>query len=129
MEIKSHTKTSQLLDEVRSRFDSDFNFISLQLLEKAYPNLYEYVIYPDNCGQDGEEMPYPMWSTLFEAKDQMLSDMLYEKVNELADIGIYLMQVDETNVMLFINGAGYNFYDSHWIPLYRDVLQWIKETD
>lgn len=130
MATQPNTNGKSLRKQVEDRFDKDFNCISLCLLEKAYPDLYEHVIHPDNYDFENEEEPlYPMWNTLFEAKDQTMSDILLEKVDDLHKIGIHLMQVDETYVMMFIMGAGYSFYDSHWIPLYRDVLQWIKETD
>jgi hypothetical protein len=29
---------------------------------------------------------------------------------------------DSFNAMLFIAGAGYNFYDHHWVPLHRKLL-------
>ena len=119
----------QLRREVSERFNRDFNSISLPLLEKAYPDgqLLEQIIYPDGYDFETEdEPPYPMWSTLFESRDRFLSEKLTENVKELAEIGIHLMQVDETNVMMFICGAGYDFYDAHWIPLYRDVFKWVE---
>ncbi|TSC54107.1 MAG: Uncharacterized protein LiPW30_763 [Parcubacteria group bacterium LiPW_30] len=117
------------LSEVQERFNSDFNFISVQLLEKAYPDgkLMEYIIYPDGYDWGNEEEPlYPMWSTLFEAKDEFLSDKLKKYKNEMAEVGIYLMEIEETNAMMFICGCGYDFYQAHWVPLYRDILKWVK---
>ncbi len=67
---------------------------------------------------------YPMWGTLFEAKE---SGMYADKADELDDIGIGLIASGEdTNEMLFIAGAGYDFYDAHWIPLFSEVLDWIE---
>lgn len=115
----------KMRQEVEDRFERDFNFISLHLLEKAYTieDLLESVIYPDNAISENDEALYPMWNTLFEAKDNFLSDKLKYNVNELAKIGIYLMQVEETQAMMFICGAGYDFYHFHWISLYRDVFK------
>lgn len=120
-----------LREEVENRFDRDFSYVHLHLLEKAYPHgeLMEHIIYPDNYDfEKEEEALYPWWNTLFEANSQFMSELLIEKVNELNEIGIHLMQVEETNAMMFIMGAGYNFYDAHWIPLYRDVFKWVKES-
>jgi hypothetical protein len=119
----------EILSKVQKRFNNDFNFISLQLLEKAYPDgeLRDYLIYPDDYAFEYEEEPtYPMWSTLFEARSEYMSDKLKEYKNELADLGIYLLEIKETNTIMFICGCGYDFYEKHWGPLYRDVLKLVK---
>ena len=117
---------NRLEKEVSDRFDKDFNQIDIKLLERAYPNgeLLDAIFYPEEY--ESEEFLYPMWNTLFEARDNHLSTLLKDNVNKLSDIGIYLMEVEETNAMMFIIGAGYDFYRRHWIPLYRDVLGWVK---
>lgn len=119
---------SNIRKEVEERFNRDFNLIPLLLLEKAYPDcqLLESILYPDNFDENEDDEPlYPMWNYLFEAKDEFLSDILKKRVNELAEIGIYLMEVEETNAMMFVRGAGYDFYKSHWTPLYTKVLKWV----
>jgi len=74
-----------------------------------------------------ESEHYPMWSTLFEAKEGFLSEWIDNHVDELYGIGIgVMMGGDYFNSMLFIAGAGYNFYEAHWIPLYVDLLRWVK---
>ncbi len=118
-----------LREEVEERFSHDFSAIPLPLLEKAYPNgeLSEHIIYPKGYDFENEDEPlYPMWGYVFEANNQFLSEKLEENVNELAEIGIYLMQVNETRVIVFITGCGYDFYDSHWLPMYRNVFKWVK---
>jgi len=71
----------------------------------------------------------PMWSTLFEAKSRMDSERLEGLVDELYNVGIGLMVPDSQestlNAMMFINGAGYDFYEAHWIPLYTKVFGWV----
>jgi len=70
---------------------------------------------------------YPMWNTLFEARDEFMSEDLLKYVDELYEIGIGVIDSgDETNAMMFIAGAGYDFYDAHWIPFYVDVLKWVN---
>lgn len=69
---------------------------------------------------------YPMWGTVFEADDYFLSEKVEEMVNELYKIGIGVIESYESlNTMLFINGAGYNFYKAHWIPMYQ-LFGWIS---
>ena len=74
-----------------------------------------------------EQENYPMWGTLFEAKDQFMCNWILKHIDELYDIGIGVMDGgDYFNAMLFIAGAGYSFYEAHWIPLYVDLLKWVK---
>lgn len=70
---------------------------------------------------------YPMWSTIFEARDSFLSEWIVDHVDELYQIGIgVILPTDCWSACLFIAGAGYSFYDSHWIPMYVDLLEWVK---
>ena len=76
-----------------------------------------------------EHEHYPMWGTIFEAKDKMLSDGLIEKADKLYDLGIgILRETDYTNACLFIAGAGYDFYSAHWIPLFI-FLGWLNPDE
>lgn len=63
----------------------------------------------------------PMWNTWFEIADSFAYRMIEEKANEVADIGFTLIYHDDELWGLGINGAGYDFYGAHWIPLY-DLL-------
>lgn len=68
-----------------------------------------------------------MWSTLFEAKDNTIKDWIlenYEKI--ITEAGFTIIDLSkenegeyETGVFLGVNGAGYDFYEAHWIPLYK----------
>ena len=68
-----------------------------------------------------------MWSTLFEAKDNTIKDWIlenYEKI--IKESGFTIIDLSrenegeyETGVFLGVNGAGYDFYEAHWIPLYK----------
>jgi hypothetical protein len=53
-------------------------------------------------------------------------DELYGN-QEVASTGIYAFEIDGY-LVLGINGAGYDFYESHWIPLYEALgYQWHEE--
>ena len=68
-----------------------------------------------------------MWGTLFEAKDNTIKDWIlddYEKI--ITEAGFTIIDLSrenegeyETGVFLGVNGMGYDFYDQHWIPLYK----------
>lgn len=64
---------------------------------------------------------YPMWNTLFEARDSMISHWIDQNASEIYDkIGFGVAEGFESlNSMLFTTGCGYDFYEAHWIPLYK----------
>ena len=68
-----------------------------------------------------------MWGTLFEAKDNTIKDWILENSDKIIkEAGFTIIDLSrenegeyETGVFLGINGAGYDFYEAHWIPLYK----------
>jgi len=84
----------------------------------------------DELRREQEEI---MWSTLFEAKDQFLADKILENADEVINgAGFTIIDMSrsdsgdayQTGVFLGINGAGYDFYEAHWVPLYR-LFGWV----
>lgn len=62
----------------------------------------------------------PMWGTVFVPDDPFDKKWIEQNANKVAECGIILYRIDELDlVYLGINGAGYDFYQSHWIPLYN----------
>ena len=68
-----------------------------------------------------------MWGTIFEAKDNTIKDWIldnYEQIILYAGFTVIDLSREnegeyETGVFLGVNGMGYDFYDQHWIPLYK----------
>ena len=68
-----------------------------------------------------------MWSTLFEAKDNTIKDWILENQEKIiTEAGFTIIDLSrenegeyQTGVFLGVNGAGYDFYEAHWIPLYK----------
>ncbi len=73
-----------------------------------------------------------MWGTLFEAKDQFLANKIIENSEEVINgAGFTIIDLSRSNegeyqtgVFLGVNGAGYDFYEAHWVPLYR-LFGWV----
>lgn len=82
-----------------------------------------------------ESEHYPMWLTLFEAQDKFLSEKIENDSDGLYKLGIgVITATDWTNACLFIAGAGYDFYDAHFIPMFErwdwlDIKKVEKETE
>jgi len=72
--------------------------------------------------------PLPMWGWVFVPNNGLDADWIEANAKEISELGFTVYQTEEIGVYLGINGAGYDFYDAHWLPLY-DLrgLQWHDE--
>ena len=80
-----------------------------------------------------KESCFPMWGTMFEPedidKDWILGNYCESHLQEVANCGFRIYESEDFGILLGIDGAGYDFYESHWIPLYNArELKWHKET-
>lgn len=75
----------------------------------------------------------PMWGTMWQfgdsCDDYWLSDD--DGLQLMSDCGFRIYEHDEWGYFFGIDGAGYDFYEAHWIPAYRKRgLKWHDpETD
>ena len=69
----------------------------------------------------------PMWGTLWQFGDSIDDWWLENNLDKMAECGFRIYESYEFGYFFGIDGAGYDFYESHWIPLY-DVrgLKWHK---
>ena len=69
----------------------------------------------------------PTWGTMWSFGDGCDDHWLAEMggVQTLSDHGFRIYEHDEFGYFFGIDGAGYNFYEQHWLPLYdARGLQW-----
>ena len=145
----------EIRDKANTLFDRSFNCLSFELLKKAVgeDRIIEYIERPSNeiikkdmneedlkdkTEEEQEEVidefyfqseHFPMWNTIFEAKEDFISERIINQVDDLYDLGIgVIAPTDNTHACLFIAGAGYNFYNAHWIPLFIH-WGWIEEKE
>ncbi|RLI83876.1 hypothetical protein DRP04_00155 [Archaeoglobales archaeon] len=126
----------------------DFSSIPTGLLEKAYgptfddiiilaPTLDDYkkeYIDDGNCDGDCESCTYrecedsyyedvpkiPSWGWVFVPREGLDARWIRNNARDIYNkCGIIVYETDEIGVFLGINGAGYDFYKVHWLPLYR----------
>lgn len=135
-----------------------FNAIPQTLITKAYPNLeedgLEILVTEKECGYCGntefeeneehelictscerlaedeahEKYDLPMWGTMWTFEETLDEDWARNNTETLRECGIWAYESDELGVLIGIDGAGYDFYENHWIPLYEARgLQWHDE--
>ena len=55
---------------------------------------------------------------------------LQENTEEVEGCGFLVYDSDETGILLGLDSCGFDFYDSHWIPLYKTRgLRWHREKE
>lgn len=134
----------------------EFNAIPQSIIEKAYPDLdgeveilatericgycdgteftenEEGELVCDSCERTGferETYDLPMWGTMWTFGSSLDSDWALRNIEAMRECGFWVYQSDELGVFFGINGAGYDFYEAHWVPLYKARgLQWHSET-
>lgn len=73
---------------------------------------------------------YPCgWGTLFAPRERLDHEWILEHADAVAKLGLFVFESDDYGCLLGIDGAGFDFYEAYWIPLYRlRGLRW-HETD
>lgn len=67
----------------------------------------------------------PMWGTMFSFGDQLDDGWVEDNLASFEECGVMVFDVPSIGYVLGIDGAGYDFYEQHWLPLYRKRgLQW-----
>lgn len=63
----------------------------------------------------------PMWGTLWSFGDSLDNYWLENLggIQIMADCGFRIYEQEDYGYIFGIDGAGYSFYDEHWIPLYK----------
>ena len=70
----------------------------------------------------------PMWGWLWMFGERIDEDWARENLEEVAECGFRIFEdADSGDIYIGIDGAGYDFYEQHWIPLYNARgLRWHK---
>ncbi len=79
-----------------------------------------------------EDSGLPMWGTMWAFANSLDDSWLEDEDNlrKMAECGFRIYESEDYEYIFGIDGAGYNFYDEHWIPLYKARgLQWHNEEE
>lgn len=75
---------------------------------------------------------FPMWGTLWNFAGNLDKEWLDcpENLLKMANCGFRIYESEDYGYIFGIDGAGYDFYESHWIPLYKARgLEWHDKED
>lgn len=98
------------------------------------------IIYDEEEGKDVEvdyhavyiehDTTLPMWGYMWTFGDSSDEAWAREHLEEVSACGFRIYEdEDDSTLYLGIDGAGYNFYSSHWEPLYKARgLKWHSEN-
>ena len=116
----------------------------IQTLYDGEPDLYmvrlesgeEVVISSGDFDVDRDHLDWlPMWGTMFAFNEDIDNEWLRGEylgpgLQLMADCGFRIYEQEDYEYIFGIDGAGYDFYEDHWIPLYKARgLHWHKEED
>ena len=96
-------------------------------------------VYEKNDFEVQKDYVLPIWGTMWSFGESIDEEYYYgeylggDHLQEMADCGFRIFQYSDRdgNEEFFfgIDGAGYDFYESHWIPLYKSRgLKWHKNA-
>lgn len=74
----------------------------------------------------------PMWGTMWTFGDQLDNWWLEEGdgFKLMSECGFRIYESDDFGYIFGIDGAGYDFYEAHWIPLYKArELKWHDQNE
>lgn len=72
----------------------------------------------------------PMWGTMWSFGDSLDDEWLshYGGIKLMSECGFSIFHSEDFGYFFGIDGAGYDFYEAHWIPLYEARgLHWHEE--
>lgn len=96
-----------------------FSTIPTDIIARAYRDepLTELTPAPEDGYMDS---PYnlPMWGWMWLVNDSYVEHKIRGNIDEMDKLGFSVFEDNDGRLFLGIDGAGYSFYDEHWIPLY-----------
>ena len=72
----------------------------------------------------------PMWGTMWAFEDMCDEQWLENNLQAVANCGFRIYESEDYGYLIGIDGAGYDFYEAHFCPLYKARgLHWHKENE
>lgn len=117
---------------IQTKYDGEDDLYMVRLDTPDDEGNREVVIASDSFEVERDNV-LPMWGTMWAFGEHIDNDWLggefcENHFQEMADCGFRIYEQEDYGYIFGIDGAGYDFYESHWIPLYRARgLHWHRE--
>ena len=92
---------------------------------------HAYDGYCDYCGEQQKISPmndFPIWGTLWMFNNPVDEAWAYDNLDVMKKCGFWVYESDELGLFFGIDGAGYDFYERHWIPLYIEMQKEVSHA-
>ena len=111
------------LREAAQEWVKGFNAIPISIIAKLWqadPEDWEEVTSPDNEVENKDLLP--MWGSMWTFGDSIDNYWFEEKdgIKQMSKCGFRIFKSEEFGYFFGIDGAGYDFYEAHCIPLYDE---------
>ncbi len=121
------------IQEAARKWVGEFNAIPQEVIVKLMNSgdeIEEITPMTDEQLEDLEGF-LPMWGTMWSFGDALDNYWLENKggLEAMARCGFRVYTQEDYGYIFGIDGAGYDFYEDHWIPLYQERgLHWHEEA-
>lgn len=121
------------INDATHAFVAEFNAFPEDMIDTLMgvdPDAWCEVTVFDEDDEDDYREFLPMWGTMWSFSDPVDEWWLEEKggIETMSKLGFRIYHHEEWGYFFGIDGAGYDFYEEHWIPLYKARgLHWHKE--
>ena len=114
---------------IETRYDDEDDLYMIKLDSPDDEGRQEVIVSSD-CFEVERDSYFPMWGTMWAFGEQIDNDWLNPEyrqevfggknnLQKMADCGFRIYEQEDYGYIFGIDGAGYDFYEQHWIPLYR----------
>lgn len=62
----------------------------------------------------------PMWGTMY-VLDEKAERWALDNIDKVTEIGLRLYVLTSGTVVLGVDGAGFDFCQAYWVPLYKEI--------
>ena len=110
-----------VIDTATRKWVRGFNCIPRQIVEKLIHSYGDVITEITPATEKERDSFLPLWGTMFSFEHPMDNEWLDDKKNlrKMADCGFRIYRQEDYGYIFGIDGAGYDFYEVHWIPLYK----------
>jgi hypothetical protein len=114
--------TEEEYEELLEKADGDENEVACPKCE-GHERGYGLVDYIEDSHERHDFLP--MWGTMWTMEDSSDERWIEGNLETMYQIGFRVYEHEDLGIVIGIDGAGYDFYEAHWIKFYKARgLQW-----